>query len=267
MATAPSHKTMFAHERHTTIKKLVRTHRRLNFAQLQKLVSVSPATLRRDLATLEQDGHIVRVHGGVLDPTYVRAEVSFDERLVRNHSAKKHIAAEAVSRIPSGASVFIDAGSTCLEAGKMLLPRKDIRIITHSVALMALSLNGQAEFLCLGGELRRVSSALVGGHTLGALDSIQTDYAFIGATGMDHEGCSTTELTEADLKKHILQRANHTILLADSSKWKKPSTIRFATWKSVTEWITNQTLSAADKRVLRSHKVTLRIASSQADGG
>lgn len=251
---------MFAQERHHAIKKIVRKHQRLNFAQLQEMVKVSPATLRRDLAELEKSGEILRVHGGVLDPAYVRSEISFDERLLRNNAAKKAIAAKAVSLIPSGSSVFVDAGSTCLEAGKMLLGRKDVRIITHSVALTALSLHGQADFLCIGGELRRVSGALVGGGALGALSLIRADFALIGASGMDSEGCSTTEVSEAEIKKTILERCRRKLLLADVSKWRQSSTIRFAAWESFNDWIADEKISSTDGRELRSLGILLHVA-------
>jgi len=242
---------MFAQERHNTIKKIVRKYRRLSFAQLQEMVNVSPATLRRDLTDLERGGEILRVHGGVLDPAYVRSEISFDDRLLRNSAAKKAIATRAASLIPPGSSVFVDAGSTCLEAGKALLSRKDVRIITHSVALTALSLHGQAEFLCIGGELRRVSGALVGGSALGALSALRADFAFIGASGMDMEGCWTTEVSEAEMKGAILARCQRKILLADSSKWQEPSTIRFAKWTEFQGWVTDKKAAPKEGRLLR----------------
>src|ERR1700722_2450807 len=163
---------MFAQERHHTIREIVRKHRRMNFADLQRLLKVSPATLRRDLTELEQAREIIRVHGGVLDPGYARSEISFDERLLRNNAAKKAIAAAAARLVAPGTSVFIDAGSTCLEAGKALLGRKDVRLITHSVALLEAAYHGEAAIICLGGELRKVSGALTGGSALGALNSI-----------------------------------------------------------------------------------------------
>lgn len=252
---------MFAQERHNAIKKLVREHRRLSFAELQEMVKVSPATLRRDLTDLEKSGEVLRVHGGVLDPSYVRSEISFDEKLLRHGSAKKAIALHVASLIPPGASVFIDAGSTCLEAGKALVGREDLRIITHSVALVALALHGSAEFLCIGGELRRLSGALVGGASLGALSQIRADFALIGASGIDLDGCSTTELSEAEMKKAILARCHQKILLADSSKWLKPSTIDFAPWSSFDMWITDEQPSPKEQETIASHGVEVRVAS------
>lgn len=243
---------MFTPERHNAIKRIVREHRRVRFATLQKLIKVSPATLRRDLAELEENGSVIRVHGGVLDPSYVRTEVPFDERIVRNGRAKKDMAVIAAQLVPPGATVLVDAGSTCLEAGKILLSRKDVRLVTHSVALVQTAIRGEAPVVCLGGELRKVSGALTGAAALGALDLIHADIAFLGASGLDWEGgCSTTELTEAEMKKALISRAKRTILLADSAKWQNPSTIRFAGWEDFDDWVTDKMPDADQMKLLR----------------
>ena len=145
---------------------------------------------------------------------------------LRNVAAKRAIAALAATFVPPGASVLIDAGSTCLEAGKALFGRKDVRIITHSVTLVEAARQGEAELLCVGGELRKISGALTGGQALGILATIRADLAFIGASGLDaEEGCSNTQLFEAEMTKAILSRAKRKILLADSTKWERPSII------------------------------------------
>jgi DeoR/GlpR family transcriptional regulator of sugar metabolism len=232
---------MFAQERLACIRKLVRQHRRMTFAELQKHIEVSPATLRRDLGELEAAGDLIRVHGGILDPAYARAEVSFDERAVRHRAAKLAIAQAAAALVPPGATVLVDAGSTCLEAGKTLLGRVDVKLITHSVALLEASLRGQAGVICLGGELRKVSGALTGGAAIGVLDSINADIAFIGATGLEPDrGCSTTDFSETEMKRAMLARAKRKVLLADLSKWCNPSTVRFAGWSDFDDWIVDR---------------------------
>ena len=232
---------MFAHERFNLIKKIVRQHRRMDFAQLEQLVKVSPATLRRDLTELEKTGDIIRVHGGVLDPGDLRREASFEERVVRHRGAKKAIAAAAALLVPPGATVLVDAGSTCLVAARALLGRSDVRLITHSVALLEAAFRGEAPVICLGGELRKVSGALTGGAALRALDSIHADLAFVGASGLEAaSGCSATELSEAEMKRAILARSKRKILLADHSKWGNPSLVRFAAWTDFTDWVTDR---------------------------
>jgi DeoR/GlpR family transcriptional regulator of sugar metabolism len=228
---------MFAQERHNSIRKIVREKQRLSFAELQNLFRVSPATLRRDLSELEHAGDLIRVHGGVLDPLYARAEISFDERQQRHNTEKKSIATKANDLIPGGSSVFVDAGSTCLEAGKLLMRRADIRLITHSVALVAACSHAEASIICIGGELRKVSGALVGGTAINAFANLQFDFALIGATGLNSEGCWTTEFTETEIKKNIITRAKRRIVLADQSKWQAPGTVLFSRWDDINDWV------------------------------
>jgi DeoR/GlpR family transcriptional regulator of sugar metabolism len=243
---------MFTPERHNVIKRIVRKHRRIHFASLQRLVKVSPATLRRDLAELEQSGDVIRVHGGVLDPCYVRTEVPFDERIVRNGTAKRAMAAVAAALVPPRTTVLVDAGTTCLEAGKILLARKDVRLVTHSVALVQAAIRGEAPVLCLGGELRKLSGALTGAAALGALNQVHADIALVGASGLELEGgCSTTELSEAEMKKALIARATRKILLTDQAKWQNPSTIRFAGWDEFDDWVTDALPEPGHTRRLR----------------
>ena len=228
---------MFAQERHNSIRKIVREKQRLSFAELQNLFHVSPATLRRDLSELERAGDLIRVHGGVLDPLYARTEISFDERQQRLNAEKKFIAAKANELIPAGSSVFVDAGSTCLEAGKLLMRRADIRLITHSVALVAACSHAEASVICIGGELRKVSGALVGGTAINTFANLQFDFALIGATGLNSEGCWTTEFTETEIKKNIITRAKRRLVLADHTKWQAPGTVLFSRWDDINDWL------------------------------
>ena len=231
---------MFAQERHNSIRKAVRERQRLSFAELQKLFRISPATLRRDLSNLENSGDLIRVHGGVLDPLYARSEISFDERQQRQKVEKKSIASIANELIPGGSSVFVDAGSTCLEVGKLLMRRVDIRLITHSIALLASCSHAEASIICIGGELRKVSGALVGGTAINAFANLQFDFALIGATGLNSEGCWTTEFTESEVKKTIITRAKRRIILADQSKWQAPGTVLFSAWKNINDWVVDR---------------------------
>ncbi|CAN0152648.1 unnamed protein product, partial [Chrysoparadoxa australica] len=89
-------------------------------ADLVKEFEVSDMTVRRDLAELEREGLLERVHGGARrrtsGPLKVNddIELDFDARLVRNSAAKRLIAAEAAELLSGFRSVAIDVGSTCL---------------------------------------------------------------------------------------------------------------------------------------------------------
>ena len=117
--------------------------------------------------------------------------------------------------------------------------RAGIRFITHSIALVASCSHAEASIICIGGELRKVSGALVGGSAINAFANLQFDFALIGATGLNSEGCWTTEFTESDLK-NIIARAMRRIVLADQSKWQAPGTVLFSEWENINDWVVDQ---------------------------
>ena len=214
-----------------------------------------------DLRELEKSGELIRVHGGVMDIHYVKSESTFGERRLGNLSAKRAIAALAATLIPSGASVLIEAASTCLEAGKALFGRKgcaDHYTLRHAGGGRTA---GRCRAPLRWGELRKISGALTGGQALGILSTVRAGFAFIGASGLDvEEGCSNTQLFEAEMTKAILSRAKRKILLADASKWERPSIIRFAEWNEIDDRITDKMLTAKETKKLRSFGLNLHVA-------
>jgi len=88
--------------------------------------------------------------------------------------------------------------------------------------------------------LRKVSGALVGGTAINAFANLQFDLALIGATGLNSEGCWTTEFTETEIKKSIIARAKLRIILADQSKWQAPGTVLFSRWDDINDWVVDK---------------------------
>lgn len=249
---------MFAHKRQQQITTAVERHRHISVAALQRQLGVSAATLRRDLTLLEQTGRIVRAHGGVLHPEVVSGEPAFARKVRTAPAVKAALAATAAALIPDGATVFIDAGSTTLAAGRLLLVRATLTIFTNSLPLLAASASDGARLVALGGEVRPISRALVGGLAMDWLKQLRFDFAIIGASGLDlTDGASTTELMEATVKQAALARAARTILIANATKWARPAAIRFAPWTDLDDWVTDYRPTRPESARLAAHGVTL----------
>lgn len=232
---------MFAHERHERIVALLEKHRRMEVRALGDALGVSAATLRRDLTFLGQNDRVVRVHGGVFHPSAVAGEPSFGQKTAMSVKSKRAIAGAVAQRIPQGATVFIDSGTTCLEAGRLLRSRADLTIITNSLPLVATHEQFRARLLVLGGEMRSVSGALVGDLALAAMGRLRADIALIGASGLHPEdGVGTTELLETAVKREWIARSERTLLLADASKWTQPTLVCFARWDEFDEFYTDK---------------------------
>jgi DeoR/GlpR family transcriptional regulator of sugar metabolism len=249
---------MFAHDRHQKIAATVERHRRISVAALQRQLGVSAATLRRDLTLLEQTGRIARAHGGVLHPDSVAGEPAFARKVRTAPGTKAALAATAAALIPGGATVFIDAGSTTLAVGRLLLARTDLTLFTNSLPLLEVSRSGGARLIALGGEVRPISRALVGGLAMDWLGNLRFDFAVIGASGLDlTDGASTTELMEATVKQAALARSRRAILVADATKWGRPASVSFAPWSDLDDWVTDHRPTRPESTRLTAQGVTL----------
>ena len=251
---------MFAQTRQQQITKAVERHRRISVAALQSQLGVSAATLRRDLTFLAQTGRIVRAHGGVLHPEAVSGEPAFARKVRTVAAVKAALAATAAALIPDGATVF-----TTLAAGRLLLARTGLTVFTNSLPLLASGDIGGARLVALGGEVRPISRALVGGLATDWLAHLRFDFAVVGASGLDlADGASTTELLEASVKQAALARATRTILIADATKWARPAAIRFAPWTDFDDWVTDHRPTRPESTRLAAHGVTLHHPSGRA---
>jgi DeoR/GlpR family transcriptional regulator of sugar metabolism len=232
---------MFPHERQSRILALLERQRRLEVQGLPQLLGVSPATLQRDLAFLEQHDRVVRVHGGVVHPEDIRDEPTFREKSALAIKAKRAIGDAAAESIARGATVFVDSGTTCLEAGRLLRGREDLTIITNSLPLIATHEHFRARLLVLGGERRGVSGALVGDLAMTALSRLRADVALIGASALHvDDGAGSTELTETAVKQQWIARSRRTVLLADATKWSEDTMVSFAAWTEFEEFYTDR---------------------------
>ena len=220
--------------------------------ELQRALDVSPATIRRDLSEMEASGKVIRVRGAVVHPDYFRGEPSLAQKSRVASAPKKAIAVEAAALVPAGSKVLVDAGTTCLEVGRLLLQRTDVTLITHSLPLAMLAHESSASVLLIGGEVRAISGAAVGALAMSWLSNVRADWAFVGASGLGvADGASTTELSEAAMKQELLRRARHRVLVADSKKWESPATLNFAAWSEFKTWITDDGLATAAATAVR----------------
>jgi DeoR family transcriptional regulator, fructose operon transcriptional repressor len=242
---------MFTEERHQALLELLEKKQRLTGGQLLAALRVSPATLRRDLADLEADRRLVRFHGGAAHPSYLRSEPTFEQKSRSAVAAKRAMAEMAAKLVPLQQTVFLDAGTSCLEVGRALLGRSDLTLIVNSIPFLEIARDAAARVICIGGEVRGVTSALVGGLALAWVDQLTADWAFIGASGLSADGPSTTELSETALKQALLRRSKYRVLVADSEKWEHPAPVRFAKWSEINFWITSADVTASAMNQVR----------------
>jgi len=228
---------MISTPRHIALLNLLQTDVEVPVQELAERLGISESTVRRDLTHLSKSKRVHRTHGGAMLRSEFLQEASFQEKRIHAASEKKQIAKRVAADVPSGCTLFIDSGTTCLEAARELLRRGDCRIFTNSLPILVEGCSSRSSVIALGGEVRGISKALVGSGTLSGLDTLRVDIAFIGTSGLhETEGAFTTEAMEASVKTGALRRAGEAWLLADRSKWQQASALRFAEWSDFRRW-------------------------------
>ncbi len=255
---------MFSQERQRTVLSLLAKHQKLSVLELERALRASPATVRRDLRELERRGDVIRVHGGVIHPTYLDGEPSWDQRRRDAVTGKAAIAVRAAELVHPGQTVFIDAGTTCLDVARRLLHRNDVMLFTISVPVLEAARAARARVIGIGGEYRRATRALVGGMAMSWLRNLHFDIGFVGGAGLSEQGgVSTTELREASIKQEVIRRAATPVLVADGSKWDRPVVIRYAAWTDFRIWVTDTLVPKAGVRSIAAKGVKVIVATEK----
>lgn len=253
---------MFAQERHQTILTALDRQPSITLTDLEHLLNASPATIRRDLTFLQKLGKLVRTHGGVLHPDHARGELSFDRKSRDALQAKLALAKAAAALVKPGATVFIDAGTTTLEIGRLLTARPQLTLFTNSIPLLSAPVDAGTRLIALGGEVRSVSLALTGAHALDWVRRLKLDIAFLGTSGLDPAaGPTTTELSEAGVKTALVTAARRVVVVADASKWGNPAAIRYADWSQIHDLITDRPFTRSERTALTARGTTLHSLS------
>lgn len=249
---------MFDQTRHQIIVEALKERSPLSVPELVERLKASPATVRRDLNFLEKIGKIRRTHGGAMHRDYVDRELSFDRKSRSALKAKLAIAEAATRLVKSGDTVFVDAGTTALEAGKRLLSMEGLTVITNSVPLLSEQPAAGTRLIGIGGEIRSLSLALVGAVALEWLGRLKIDIAYVGTSGIDPDGGpTTTELSEASVKSAVVAKSLRTILLAETSKWGTPAAVRYANWEQIQDLFTDHRFSPDLRRGLKQRGTTV----------
>ena len=86
----------------------------LSVFQLADQLAASPATIRRDLHEITQEGLLIRTHGGAMRPESA-VVTSFTGKKAAGSIQKEKIGEAAASYVQDGDTIFMDCGSTVFQ--------------------------------------------------------------------------------------------------------------------------------------------------------
>ncbi|MCL2519359.1 MAG: DeoR/GlpR family DNA-binding transcription regulator [Oscillospiraceae bacterium] len=211
--------------RRETIKTLLNAKPFVSLHELEEMFPhVSSMTLRRDIEYFEVQGEAIKVRGGARSMKFITTsmEDAFNQRLHENIPAKDRIAEQAIKYIETGRSIFIDSGTTMMRLA-VVIPDERLTITTTgpNIAIELLKKN-QPIVNIVGGMLNRDNISVSGNQALRFLNDFNIDVAFITPSGTSlHNGLTSGNYTECELKKMVIEKARKVVVLMDASKLDK----------------------------------------------
>jgi DeoR/GlpR family transcriptional regulator of sugar metabolism len=230
-------------ERHEAIVQAVSTGQVVSTDELVRRLSVSAETVRRDLALLEEQGAIRRVHGGAASLTdHLGAEPSFTERSMLGHQAKAQMAKVAVRLLQNDQTIVIDIGTTAVAVARAIPRGFRGSVITPSLPVaVELADRPGIEVLLAGGRVRPGDLACSNSHTKAFFADIYADIALLGSGGVDaRAGLTDFHLDEVDVRRTIIANSARSYILADAAKLGQVAPYRVCALGDVDGLITDQ---------------------------
>ncbi len=249
-------RAFLAIERRMNIVKAVNMHKTATVAEIAEWLETSPATVRRDLIWLDEQGLIARTRGGATaidypSQTLLRRSVpAYEQRLNEYIVEKQAIGQCAAEHIHDGETIILDASSTNHYVLPFLARKRDLTIITNSLyiskELMTISeTNPGLTIICSGGTLFMRSHSFIGMLAEQALSQFYVDKAFIGLRGISlHHGLTSPFPEEIPVKRQMIKNARQVFILADHTKFNQTLASLIAPLNVVHTLITDALISS-----------------------
>lgn len=248
---------MSAIRRYEKIMEVLLTHKEVTVAELSERLGVTGKTIREDLAKLEEQGLIIRVHGGALLAQGDQLGILPSKApLVKHAEEKADIAQKALRHIQPHDIIALDGGSTTLEIARRL-DNQPLTVITNDVYIISeLAVKDHIRLVVPGGY--RVRNMLAGPESASYVRQLNIQKAFISATGIHTEhGLSIYTGDLIDFKRALVETSREVIAVVNSQKFGQTALRTFASLKEVDRIITDNRLPSETGRLYKDAGVLL----------
>ena len=250
-------------ERRRRILDRVNSQERVTVGDLVEEFGISAVTIRGDLDALDEQGGLVRSHGGAVKRLNPLQDYPIQVKEILHHGAKVRIAQAASRLIGSDQKIILDSGTTTAEIARQIKQSKfsSLTVITNALNIaMELANLPYVSVIMLGGMLRQMSYSLVGPHAEQILEDLNADHVFLGVDGLDpDQGLSTPDVFEAKLNALMIRVSRQVTVVADSSKLGQRSLSVISRVENVDRVITDTKAPADVVAALRARNVEVEL--------
>lgn len=218
---------MHAEQRERLILEAMAPTGFVSYRELEAQLDASPATIRRDLTRLEEQGRIVRVHGGAKlpeEPAAMRlAGTPFDQSITQNLAAKQAIGRAAAALCEPGEAIMLDGGTTTLQMCPHL-KGLGLQVLTNSLHIVeALLPQSDTRILLPSGTLFREQNIVLAPSGEDSMPRFHAPKLFMGAAAVGPQGVMQQDVILVASERRFIDRAEEVVLLVDSSKFVQSS--------------------------------------------
>ncbi len=232
---------MLAQERRKKIYELLQEDGSARVGNLSIAFKVSEPTIRQDLEKLEQDGLIIREHGGAMLKSVPQQVKSLSLQHLENMEKKDKIAAKAIEYIKNGDRIILDSGSTVTAIANRLGGKERLTVITNALNIaLIVGAEISCDLLVTGGEFKPPTLSLTGDKAASFFQDMYVDKLFLATGGISPNFELTyPSLSDISVKKAMIKAATIVYLVADSTKIGKLSFASLGSIKEIDYFITD----------------------------
>jgi DeoR family ulaG and ulaABCDEF operon transcriptional repressor len=257
-------------ERHRAILAEVSDRPVVTVTQLVDLTGASEATIRRDIGALHVAGRLRRVRGGAeaLHPpqTVGIAGRPFSVNEGVNIAEKRAIARAAVDLCEDGDSIIINGGTTTFQMVHRLARRR-MQILTNSFPIAEHLLRNSRNTITLpGGAIYREQNIVLSPFDNDVTRNFYARRMFMGAQGVSPIGVMEGDPLLIQAEQKLIDQADELVLLVDSTKFARRSSLILCPLKRVHTVITDSRVSARDARTVEQAGIRLIVAAESGKG-
>ncbi|MDF1631021.1 DeoR/GlpR family DNA-binding transcription regulator [Mycoplana sp. MJR14] len=259
---------MHEKERHRVILSAVQDKPVATVQELVELTDSSEATIRRDIAALHVQKRLRRVRGGaeaINPPQFVGlAGRPFSVNEALNARQKQAIAKEAVALCQDGEPIIINGGTTTFQMVHFLANRR-MQVFTNSFPIAEHLLKHSKNTVMLsGGTIYREQNIILSPFENDVTRNFYARRMFMGAQGLGPLGLMEADPLLIQAEQKLIDQADDLVVLADSSKFRKRSSLILCGLKRIATVITDSGIEDREAAMLENAGVHLIVADVRA---
>ncbi len=253
---------MLQNQRREKIFDLLKEDGFAKVINLARLFKVTEVTIRQDLEKLESEGLIIKEHGGASIKNVEDQVRSFSLLRQENLEQKSAIAQKCLEFIENGDTIILDSGSTTTEIAKKIKGFKQLTVITNALNIaLLLGADPDIEVIMTGGEFKPPTLSLTGQKAADFFKGLNVQKLFLATAGISlKSGLTYPSISDLVVKKAMIDAAEVTYLVADSTKMGKNALASLGALSLIDYIITDDKIEEKHKQVFRDNEIEVIIA-------